>query len=111
MADLSDIGKLATLLQKPDMRIEADMTEIERLRAGWLDQAARDSTEIVRLEQRIEALEAALNRYRYAVQWAAADSWDHCGDCRARLEWAKASDRRLDANEMAAVGQQFHAAY
>ncbi len=63
------------------------------------------------LSERIrrEKMEEALNRYRYAITWVAADSWDHCGDCRARLEWALAMDpgERLTQDQIAAVGKTF----
>lgn len=43
--------------------------KIEQLRTGWLEQAARDAAEIVRLEIRIEELEATLGRIQ---QWCDA---------------------------------------
>lgn len=56
----------------------------------------------------IERLEQALNRCRYAVAWSAADSWDGCHECRARLEWARSLDeKRLTADELAAVAKLF----
>lgn len=53
-------------------------------------------------------IEEALMRYRYAIGWAAADSWDHCGECRSRLEWASATDLHpITSDQMAAVGKLY----
>lgn len=61
-----------------------------------------------RPKQEGEAAEVALDRYRYAVEWSAADSWDGCPECRARLEWARSlDDKRLSVNEVAAIGKSF----
>jgi Lar family restriction alleviation protein len=58
--------------------------------------------------EREKRLEEALDRYRYAIAWVGADSWDHCDECRARLEWARSMDgRRLSDDEIAAVGKQY----
>lgn len=64
----------------------------------------------------IERLEAAarhdaeaLDRYRYAIAFAAADSWDGGPDMRQRLEWARASDPggNLTNDRVAEIGQIF----
>lgn len=49
-----------------------------------------------------------LDRYRYAVDWLAADSWDGCSDCRSRLVWARQlDDKRLTADELANIGREY----
>jgi hypothetical protein len=48
--------------------------EIEKLRKGWLDQAARDAAEIVRLEVEIERLRKTL---RAVYDWCGYDAPDH----------------------------------
>jgi len=40
----------------------------------------------------VRALLAALDRYRYAVAWAAADSWDQSEESQTRFEWARSRD-------------------
>ncbi len=58
--------------------------------------------------EREVATEEALDRYRYAIEWVAADSWDHCVDCRERLAWARQMDgKHLTADEIAAIGQKY----
>ena len=47
-------GKIVDVDDHVVVHLAAD--EIERLRVGWLDQAARDAREIVRLEVEIERL-------------------------------------------------------
>jgi hypothetical protein len=51
----------------------------------------------------------ALDRYRYAVAFAAADSWDGGPDMRQRLEWARANDPggNLTNDRIAEIGQTF----
>jgi hypothetical protein len=82
---------VARLREKPDRICAEAADEIERLRAS-LPRAGDE----------------ALDRYRYAIDWVASDSWDHCSDCRSRLAWARALDgARLTADELAAIGQQY----
>jgi hypothetical protein len=51
----------------------------------------------------------ALNRYRYATEWAAAESWDNTEEVRARFEWARALDPCgiLSTGDLAHIGQDF----
>lgn len=58
-------------------------------------------------------LQAVLNRYRYAVAYAAADAWDGGLDLRRRFEWARSNDpaRQLTDNEIAGIGKKFHAEF
>lgn len=84
---------------------------------GKFDRAIRQAAPalISRLEvaeARATAAEAALDRYRYAIHWMAADSWDveHSGgEARARCEWARGEDRgsNLDNDQIAIIGQTF----
>ena len=62
--------------------------------------------------ERAAVRDAAMARYRYAIDWVAADSWDHCSECRARLEWARSSDERskLSSDELAEIGKTYLAA-
>ncbi|MBU6408057.1 MAG: hypothetical protein KGS44_13165 [Alphaproteobacteria bacterium] len=53
----------------------------------------------------------ALNRYRYAVSFLSADSWDMCGDCRDRLQWARGVDGEyLTEDQMVKARDEFFAA-
>ena len=60
-------------------------------------------------DARINGLLRALDRYRYAHQFAAADSWNGGSDMRMRLEWAHSSDegRHLTNNQIAAIGKLY----
>lgn len=55
----------------------------------------------------------ALARYRYAVNWIGADSWDFCSECRERIRWAAALDNdrhiTMPPAEMSTLGRQFDA--
>jgi hypothetical protein len=62
-----------------------------------------------RLRAETERLTAALNRYRYAYAWWAADAFDGGGEMRSRFNWAFGEDQhqRMTEDEVAKVGQQF----
>lgn len=52
-----------------------------------------------------------LQRYRYAVEFAAAESWDMTPETVHRLKWAKGLDgMELSADETATIASEFHAA-
>lgn len=57
------------------------------------------------------ALEEALSRYRYAIDWVASDSWDFCSECRDRIRWARQHDPidRLSNDDMAAMAKKYFA--
>lgn len=65
-------------------------------------------TAVPALLAEVERLREAIDRYRYATQWTAADAWDFCSDCRERIRWAHAHDPdRLSVNEVADIGKAF----
>jgi hypothetical protein len=85
--------------------------EIERLQAE-LELERRRLTTSEQLRTRLIAAlaerEIALNRYRYAVIFAAADNWDGGIDMRARMGWARALDgKALTDDDVAAIGKQY----
>lgn len=107
--------------------IECAADEITALAADrdyWIRQCQRfegDNVALSRLRNEAEAKERALaadnarlrgdlDRYRYAVHWISADSWDWCPDCRSRLEWARSSDPdgQLSDNRAAEISKQFN---
>jgi chromosome segregation ATPase len=52
--------------------------------------------------------EIALNRYRYAVVFAAAEAWDCGPDMRAVFGWARGLDgKAMTDDEVAAIGKQY----
>lgn len=57
----------------------------------------------------VEEQSAAIDRYRYAWHWWAADSFDGSWEMRARFTWARGEDVEGDmtADEVARVGNQF----
>ena len=78
--------------------------------AEWKDapEHAAGSGAVPILLAEVERLRKALDRYRYATQWTAADAWDFCSDCRERIRWAHSCDHDcLSVNEVAAIGKQF----
>ena len=83
----------------------------ENATAGFAADAVTAAAELLSLSSERDRMAEALDRYRYAVEWVAADSWDHCSDCRARLAWARWSDgEAMDPNQTATIGQIFLAA-
>jgi hypothetical protein len=54
-------------------------------------------------------IERVLNRYRYAVIWASADSWEMSGEARSRFEWARANDPGglLSNDKVATIGAEY----
>ena len=65
-------------------------------------------SEIERLTAEVARLETALDRYRYAVCFAAAEAWDGAVDMRARFGWARGLDgKEMTDNEIARIGQLY----
>lgn len=69
----------------------------------------KEYAEAIKQLDALEAKDAALDRYRYAVHYAGADAWDGGSDIRKRFEWARANDTdgHLSDNEAAAIGKLF----
>ena len=55
-----------------------------------------------------EALEETVARYRYAIDWIAADSWDSCSEGQDRLAWARQHDLgQLSPAEMSDLAAKY----
>lgn len=92
-------------------RYPRDVTDRLR-RPAWMIPPARGAVldeETTRRDMKDAA--SVIDRYRYAIAWAAADSWDGCDDCRQRLEWALSMDPHdvMNGDEMAEIGKTFFA--
>lgn len=61
------------------------------------------------LRKEVARLTAALDRYRYAYTWWAADAFDGGGEMRSRFNWAFGEDvhERMTEDRVAEVGKQF----
>lgn len=96
-------------------RLEAAEERAERAEAAAFNEMLLTRNLMAKIEAaeaRAAAAEAALDRYRYAIHWMAADAWDaerSGGEARARCEWARGEDRgsNLDNNHIAIIGQAF----
>jgi len=100
--------------------------KIEEIRARWNDGYKAQSfdrselgksmpvmIDIDYLLTELDRLKAVLDRYRYAVAFASADSWDFGTDTRERIKWAKATDDDLldwSHDKVAEIAAQYHTA-
>ncbi len=88
----------------------AGRSEIDRqtFATAAIEQFPTLLAELDRLTALVKEAETKLDRYRYATDWTAADSWDFCSDCRERLAWARMRDgERRDVNQIAEIGRAF----
>lgn len=92
-------------------RCEEQAGEIKQLRGELeLERKRLTTSEALRtgLIEVLDRHERALDRYRYAVVFAAAEAWDGAIDMRARFGWARALDRKeISDDEIAAIGKQY----
>jgi hypothetical protein len=108
-------------------RAEAALAESERERDEARDDRLRYRCQVNALEQlgiaaekawteKLKHIEADLaaareviDRYRYAIAFAAADAWDGGYDIRQRFEWARTNDPggHMTNNRVAEIGRAF----